>query len=113
MDLLGHVGCHRVDLYGGVVRMSEMEVREAFAQVVNRAGVHARPAAELVKLAGSFQSEIHVEKEGLQVNGKSIMGVLMLAAEQGSTLRFTASGPDSEEALSALTDLVRRGFEEE
>ena len=82
-------------------------------EVVNRAGLHARPAAELVKIAGSFVSEIHVEKEGLQVNGKSIMGVLMLAAEQGSTLRFSASGVDSEEALIALTDLVRRGFEEE
>jgi len=93
--------------------MSEIETREAFVQVVNRAGLHARPGAELVKLAVSFQSEIHVEKDGLQVNGKSIMGVLMLAAEQGSTLRFTASGPDSEEALGALTDLVRRGFEEE
>ena len=93
--------------------MNDLDTREAAAQVVNRAGVHARPAAELVKLAGSFQSEIHVEKEGLRVNGKSIMGVLMLAAAQGSTLRFTASGPDSEEALKALTDLVRRGFEEE
>jgi phosphocarrier protein len=67
----------------------------------------------LVKLAGRFESEIHVEKDGLQVNGKSIMGVLMLAAEQGSTLRFTASGPDSKEALAALTGLVQRGFEEE
>jgi phosphocarrier protein HPr len=93
--------------------MSEFETIEALAQVVNRAGLHARPAAELVKIAGGFRSEIHVEKGGLQVNGKSIMGVLMLAAEQGSTLRFTASGPDSEEALAALTDLVQRGFEEE
>jgi phosphocarrier protein len=93
--------------------MSGSETREASVQVVNRAGLHARPAAELVKTAGSFLSEIHVEKGGLQVNGKSIMGVLMLAAEQGSTLRFTASGPDSEEALKALTDLVTRGFEED
>ena len=93
--------------------MSEIESGDAEVQVVNRAGLHARPAAELVKLAGTFESEIHVEKDGLQVNGKSIMGVLMLAAEQGSTLRFTASGPDSEEALIALTDLVRRGFQEE
>lgn len=93
--------------------MSEIESRQAEVQVVNRAGLHARPAAELVKLAGTFKSEIHVEKEGLKVNGKSIMGVLMLAAEQGATLRFIASGPDSQEALTALTDLVRRGFEEE
>jgi len=92
--------------------MSEFELKEASATVVNRAGVHARPAAELVKVAGRFQSEIHVEKGGLRVNGKSIMGVLMLAAEQGSTLQFTAAGPDADEALAALTDLVRRGFEE-
>ena len=93
--------------------MNETVTAEAVAEVVNRAGVHARPAAELVKVAGAFRSEIHVEKDGLQVNGKSIMGVLMLAAEQGSTLRFTASGPDAREALQALTDLVARGFEEE
>jgi phosphocarrier protein len=93
--------------------MSETSTIEASVEVVNRAGLHARPAAELVKVAGSYESEIRVEKDGLQVNGKSIMGVLMLAAAQGSTLRFTASGPDSEEALQALTDLVRRGFEEE
>jgi phosphocarrier protein len=93
--------------------MREIETREAEVKVANKAGLHARPAAELVKLAGSFDSEIHVEKDGLQVNGKSIMGVLMLAAEQGSTLRFTASGSDSDAALQALTDLVRRGFQEE
>ena len=87
--------------------------KDAEVQVVNRAGLHARPAALLVKLAGSFTAAIHVEKDGLQVNGKSIMGVLMLAAEQGSTLRFTATGDDEEEALEALTDLVRRGFEED
>jgi phosphocarrier protein len=93
--------------------MSQTSTSEALVEVVNRAGLHARPAAELVKIAGAYQSEIHVEKDGLQVNGKSIMGVLMLAAAQGSILRFTATGPDSEEALEALTDLVRRGFEEE
>jgi phosphocarrier protein len=93
--------------------MSEWKAKEASVIVVNRAGLHARPAAELVKLAGRFASEIHVEKDGLQVNGKSIMGVLMLAAEQGSTLRFTAAGPDAERALKALVGLVNRGFEEE
>lgn len=93
--------------------MTDAETQEATVEVVNQAGVHARPAAELVKIAGRFQSEIHVEKDGLQVNGKSIMGVLMLAAERGSNLRFTAAGPDAAEALEALTDLVRRGFEED
>ena len=93
--------------------MSDVETREASVQVANRAGLHARPAAALVRLAGSFRAEIHVEKDGLQVNAKSIMGVLMLAAEQGSTLRFTAAGADAEEALAALTELVRGGFEED
>jgi len=81
-------------------------------EVVNRAGMHARPAAQLVKLAGSFRSEIRVEKDGLEVNGKSIMGVLMLAAEMGSQLRISADGHDAEDAIAAIADLIGRGFEE-
>jgi phosphocarrier protein len=74
--------------------------------------MHARPAAEFVKLAGRFSSDIRVEKDGIEVNGKSIMGVLMLAAERGSRLRLSATGSDAEDALEALSDLVGRGFEE-
>jgi phosphocarrier protein len=74
--------------------------------------MHARPAAEFVKLAGGFAANVTIEKDGLEVNGKSIMGVLMLAAEQGSTLKLTASGEDAEAAVEALADLVKRGFEE-
>ena len=85
---------------------------ERQVQIVNRAGMHARPAAEFVKIAGRFSSEITVEKDGLEVNGKSIMGVLMLAAEQGSWLRLTATGADADSALDALADLVGRGFSE-
>jgi phosphocarrier protein HPr len=81
-------------------------------QIVNRAGMHARPAAEFVKTAGRFSSEIRVEKDGLEVNGKSIMGVLMLAAERGSRLRLSACGADAADAVDALSDLVGRGFEE-
>jgi phosphocarrier protein len=81
-------------------------------EIVNRAGMHARPAAEFVKIAGRFASDIRVEKDGLEVNGKSIMGVLMLAAERGSRLRLSAKGKDAEDAVNALSDLVRRGFEE-
>jgi phosphocarrier protein len=81
-------------------------------EIVNRAGMHARPAAEFVKTAGRFSADITVEKDGLEVNGKSIMGVLMLAAEQGSRLHLSASGADAAEALEALGDLVGRGFEE-
>lgn len=81
-------------------------------QIVNRAGMHARPAAEFVKTAGRFACEIRVEKDGLEVNGKSIMGVLMLAAEHGSRLRLSARGTDATDAVDALSDLVGRGFEE-
>lgn len=89
------------------------EAAERSVRIVNRAGLHARPAAEFVKLAGDFSSEITVEKDGLQVNGKSIMGVLMLAAEQGSALRISAVGDDAQEAVEALCELVDAGFQEE
>ena len=92
--------------------MSEDGRMEREVRVVNRAGMHARPAAEFVKIAGRFSAEITVEKDGLEVNGKSIMGVLMLAAEQGSRLRLTAQGIDAAQALEALAELVNGGFEE-
>lgn len=85
---------------------------EREVEIVNRAGMHARPAAEFVKLASRFTSAISIEKDGIEVNGKSIMGVLMLAAEQGSRLRLSADGDDAPDALDALADLVGRGFEE-
>lgn len=85
---------------------------ERVVQIVNRAGMHARPAAEFVKLAGRFKADILVEKDGLRVNGKSIMGVLMLAAEAGSELRVVATGNDANDAVDALCDLIGRGFEE-
>jgi len=92
--------------------MTESRRIEREVQIVNRAGMHARPAAEFVKLAGRFQADITVSKDGLEVNGKSIMGVLMLAAERGSHLRMAAQGADAEDALEALVGLVVRGFEE-
>jgi phosphocarrier protein len=76
-------------------------------------GLHARPAAEFVKLSARFASTISVEKSGLEVNGKSIMGVMMLAAEFGSVLRIVAVGPDSADAVAALSDLVATGFGEQ
>ncbi len=93
--------------------MTEVLTLERTVEIVNRMGLHARPAAEFVKLAGRFKAEVLVEKDGLEVNGKSIMGVLMLAAEHGSRLRIQASGSDAEQAVEALSDLVNRGFEEE
>lgn len=93
--------------------MAETPVDERTVRIKNRLGLHARPAAELVKLAGKFQCEIHLSKEGLTVNGKSIMGVLMLAAEQGSWLIIRAEGVDAVEAATALAALVERGFKEQ
>ena len=90
--------------------MTESTVEERTARIVNPLGMHARPAAEFVKLAGRFESEIRVEKQGLEVNGKSIMGVLMLAAERGSELTIRGEGPDASEAVDALAALVGSGF---
>jgi phosphocarrier protein len=85
---------------------------ERTVRVQNRLGLHARPAAEFVKLSSRFESNISVEKDGLKVNGKSIMGVMMLAAECGSMLRIQADGLDAVEAVSALAELVAGGFGE-
>ena len=81
-------------------------------EVPNRLGMHARPCAEFVKLAGGFSSSIRVTKNDFTANGKSIMGVLMLAAERGSFLTITAEGDDAERAVEALARLVRGGFDE-
>ncbi|MFC1531191.1 HPr family phosphocarrier protein [Gemmatimonadota bacterium] len=85
---------------------------ERIVTIRNRYGLHARPAAEFVKLSSKFASDITVEKEGLEVNGKSIMGVMMLAAECGSELRIRAVGQDADEAVEALATLVRDRFGE-
>ena len=85
---------------------------ERTVQIVNRNGLHARPAAEIVKLASKFQAEITIVKDDLDVNGKSIMGVMMLAAEHGSTILFRAEGPDADAALDALAMLVSNKFGE-
>lgn len=85
---------------------------ERTVQIVNKNGLHARPAAEIVKLAAKFQSDITIVKDDLDVNGKSIMGVMMLAAEHGSSITFRAEGPDAEQALDALATLVANKFGE-
>ena len=92
--------------------MTEAQRVERTVAVVNLAGMHARPAAQLVKLAGTFSSNIRLSKGGLEVNGKSIMGVLMLAAEQGAMLKIIAEGLDANLAVDALSGLVSRGFDE-
>lgn len=87
--------------------MTEREV-----QIVNKLGLHARPAAEIVKTAAKFQSHIMLVRDDLEVNGKSIMGVMMLAAEFGSTIILRADGPDEVEAIEALAALVASKFRE-
>ncbi len=80
--------------------------------IVNGLGLHARPAAQVVKLAGGFAADIEIVKDGLGVNAKSIMGVMMLSAECGSSILVRANGPDEAAALEALVQLVARGFGE-
>lgn len=80
--------------------------------IVNSLGLHARPAAEFVKVANRFKAEIGVRKDTLEVNGKSIMGMMMLAAECGSEVSIRAEGDDADEAIATLSALVRAGFGE-
>src|SRR5207244_3682923 len=89
-----------------------MAVIERDAKIVNPLGMHARPAAEFVKLASRFKSAVEVRKDDLAVNGKSIMGVMMLAAECGSSLTIKTDGEDAESAMAALLALVADGFHE-
>lgn len=81
--------------------------------ILNKLGLHARAAARLVSLASRFSAHIEVERNGRRVNGKSIMGIMMLAAAQGSTLTLYAEGVDAEDALSELSALVLDRFGEE
>jgi phosphocarrier protein HPr len=81
--------------------------------VTNKLGIHARPAALFVRVTGRFESDITVEKDGETVNGKSIMGLMMLAAGRGSQLRITAEGRDAEQAIHAVEELFRQKFNED
>lgn len=78
----------------------------------NRAGLHTRPAATLVKLAAKFKSDFIISKDGFEINGKSIIGVMTLAAEQGSTLLLRFNGPDEEAAAAAIQELFDKAFDE-
>ena len=85
---------------------------ERSVQIVNKHGLHARPAAEMVKAASRIKSDITISRDDLEVNGKSIMGVMMLAAEFGSSITVRATGPDADDALDALCALVASRFGE-
>ena len=82
-------------------------------EIVNRLGLHARAAAKLVTLASSFSADVRIRKDGRQVSGKSIMGVMMLAAAQGSRITLVAQGDDAEAALDELEALIKDRFGEE
>jgi phosphocarrier protein HPr len=85
---------------------------ERSVQILNKNGLHARPAAEIVKAAARFKSDITISREDIEVNGKSIMGVMMLAAECGSSILLRATGPDATEAVAAIESLVQGKFGE-
>ncbi len=88
-------------------------MEEATVTILNSLGIHVRPAALIVQVSSKFQSEVKLVKNGVEVNGKSIMGVMMLAAGQGSQLTIIAQGKDEKEAVAALVELVRARFNEE
>jgi phosphocarrier protein len=87
-------------------------ITERSVRILNKNGLHARPAAELVKTASRYQSDITMVRDELEVNGKSIMGVMMLAAEYGAELVVRARGPDAEAAVHAIAELVAARFGE-
>ena len=101
---------------GLLSRRTPSSQEEKFSKEVtiqNRLGLHARPSAMFVKVCNRFKSDIWVEKDGEQVNGKSIMGLMMLAAGQGSKLLITCEGSDAEKALKEVEALVARRFDED
>ncbi len=103
--------------------MSEVETANAGAEppagtaqrivtICNKRGLHARAAARFVKLAWQFDAEVTVRKNGTKVSGRSIMGLMMLAAGPGTVIELSATGPEAERAVAALADLVAGGFDE-
>lgn len=85
---------------------------ERTIKIINNAGLHTRPAATIVKLAARYKSEFYLEKDGLHINGKSIIGVMTLAAEKGSEITLTFDGPDEAQASEEIINYFNRGFDE-
>ena len=94
-------------------KASDPEKIEKEITIVNRLGMHARPAAMFVRIASRYKCEVWVEKEGEQINGKSIMGLMMLAAGQGSKLRIRCEGSEADKALQELEELIASRFNED
>lgn len=97
---------------GGPVLAKDDAITRDFL-IVNQRGLHARASAKFVQLVGSYQADVHVEKDGISVGGTSIMGLMMLAASPGCHIRVTASGPEADEAMTALEELISSRFGEE
>lgn len=93
---------------GATVKTSVREFK-----ILNKFGIHARPAALFVKTVSQFQSDVTVEREGMTASGKSIMGLLTLEGYQGSVLKITANGPDADDALEAIGELIAKKFYED
>jgi len=100
-------------LYRKSSRAAPARKLEKELTIVNRLGLHARPAAMFVRIASRHRAEIWVSKEEEEINGKSIMGLMMLAAGQGSKLRIRCDGPDADKAMEELEELIKSGFNEE
>jgi phosphocarrier protein HPr len=90
-----------------------MTILHASATIRNKRGLHARASAKIVEASARFESEIHIIKDGTAVNGRSILGLMMLAASIGSTVMVTTEGPDAEDALKAILALIEAKFGEE
>lgn len=86
---------------------------ELVVKIKNKAGLHTRPAATIVKIAAKYQCDFFISRDGMNINGKSIIGVMTLAAEEGAELTLTFDGVDEEEASKEIVDLFERGFDEE
>jgi phosphocarrier protein HPr len=86
---------------------------EKKATIINKLGLHARAAAKFVKIANRFESSVKIEKDGVVVDGKSILGILTLAAVQGTKIRLSVSGMDEKASLKALVNLIENKFDEE
>ena len=100
-------------LYRKSSRAAPTQKLEKELTIVNRLGLHARPAAMFVRIASRHRAEIWVSKEEEEINGKSIMGLMMLAAGQGSKLRIRCEGPDADKAMEELEELIKSGFNED
>jgi phosphocarrier protein len=85
---------------------------EEKVSIINKAGMHTRPAATIVKLASKFKCEFFIYKDGMNINGKSIIGVMTLAAEMGSEVTLTFDGDDEKQAAAEIVDYFKRGFDE-